>query len=182
MRINARQFGDISQPGSLAKIGELIHKSIANPMVHKYALLINGTLPVFTATMRQNKRLSDQRDRDELQAVFNFVHANFPYVRDPKSVDQFKAAYVSLALCEEGACGGDCDDHAILVASLLGQLGFSVGAQAWGERESEGLKHVYAIAGWPKLAPVMYVPLDTTVDRRMGWRPPPGFYKTVEID
>lgn len=76
----------------------------------------------------------------------------------------------------------NCDDHAALIAGLLGSLGFVVGLRVWGRKKGE-FTHVYAVVGLPKIGPTEFAGLDTTVDEsEVGWEPPGGHVLTAVLD
>lgn len=174
--------GDRGQDESLRAIARLIRSGIEDPRVRATALKI--------------VRDCEARDDEcELRAIYEAVkngepavkalERGFPYRADPKNLDWFQGARRSLSMCEAGACGGDCDDHTILNASLAGALGFTVGARGYGKSRSGPLSHVYAIAVVPKKASGLsgngrIVGMDTTVpSASFGWQPPPGRYRTI---
>lgn len=169
-----------NQAQSLQAIADLIRKGMENPRVRATALQL----------------VADCQSRDdncELQAIFDAVkHGDqrvtalkrgFKYVADPKTIDFFAAADRSLAMCEKGGCGGDCDDHTILVGALCGSIGFTPGARAYGPKAGGPLVHVYPVVLLPKKAiRGQAVGLDTTVPRSyVGWEPPPGRVVTAWV-
>lgn len=146
-------------------------RSVSQPIVRKTALaIVSGC--------------ESRDDKCELEAIFNavkngdsrvsYLRGGFKYVADPRSTDYFTAPHRALEMCAEGACGGDCDDHAALVAALTYQLGFKSGLRAWG-RYGKDYSHVYAVVATPKRRPSEVLGMDTTVnDSYVGWEPPPG--------
>lgn len=54
----------------------------------------------------------------EYAAVLNWVRSNIRYTRDPRNIEQLKEAHVVLA-----TRSADCDDMAILLGAMLGQIG-----------------------------------------------------------
>lgn len=174
-----------TQEQSLLEIAQLIRKGIENPRVRATAVKL-----IRNCTSRD--------DACEIQAIFDAVKTGnadvaalaqgFKYIADPKTLDFFQSAERSLAMCERGICGSDCDDHTILVASLLGSIGFTVGARAYGPSGASGFTHVYAMVVAPKKASYRdaqaeKIALDTTVPRsHPGWEPPPGRVKTAWIE
>jgi hypothetical protein len=135
-------------------------------------------------------------DSCELEAIFAAVKEGDPrvaplrrgvrYVRDPRFADYFTSPVDMLRQCQNGACAGDCDDAAMLIAALAAALGWKAGLRAYGESK-EGFSHVYAVVAFPKL-PVRknghlvwerVLGLDTTVPRAtVGWEPPEAFVLT----
>lgn len=170
-----------TQEGSLRVLAKLIKEGQESPLVRATALkIVNGC---------------DSRDDEcELQAIFDAVKngnsdvealANaFRYVADPNTLDFFSGAERTLKMCAKGACGGDCDDHTVLVGSLAGSLGFKIGARGYGPKKNGPLIHVYAVALVPKRikGSAKVVGMDTTVpESDLGWQPPPGNYKTAWV-
>lgn len=146
-------------------------------------------------------QVCDSRDdMCELEAIFTAVKDGDPsvralangvrYVRDPRFADYFTSPVDMLRQCVHGACAGDCDDHALLIAALTAALGWKSGLRAYGEDPS-GFSHVYAVVAYPKL-PVRknghlvwekVLGLDTTVPRsRVGWEPPEAHVLTAWLE
>ena len=164
-----------SQQAALKKILSLVEKGSTDPVVRRTAIQIT----------------SDCNSRDdmcELQAIFNAVkhgtdkirglQDGLRYIADPTAVDFYTGARRTLMECQIGSCAGDCDDHTILVGSLLASIGFKVGARAWGPDPARTeFTHVYCIVALPKRGPwpASYTGhgMDTTVEKSVvGWEPP----------
>lgn len=164
-----------SQRSALQKILKLIEKGSYDPDVRRVALQIVGDC-------------AGKDDLCELQAIFDavkhgtdaipFLKNGFKYVADPRAADFYMGAKRALYECTRGACGGDCDDHTILVGSLCAALGFKVGARAWGPNASRDVfTHVYCVVALPKKGPwprgYAGHGMDTTVEKSsVGWEPP----------
>lgn len=99
--------------------------------------------------------------------VFNWVKQNIEYYQDTADYDYYMAAGRTI-----NSGGGDCDDHTILICSLLNTIGFKTGAKIVSPNGSAW--HIYAVAGVRSFAsPTAIVPLDTTqTESRPGWEPP----------
>jgi len=54
----------------------------------------------------------------QVKAIYYFVRDNFDYVSDPNAFEYVKSAKQSLV-----SGGGDCDDSAVLISSLLESIG-----------------------------------------------------------
>lgn len=176
-----------NQKSVLRELAALAYRSIPSPQIQLAAKQLTAD-----CTARD--------DSCELEAIFNAVkHGDarvaplakgLRYVADPRRVDFFTAPKRLMELCEQGGCGGDCDDHAALIAALAGAVGFKVGLRAWGpsKRQDGELTHVYAVAMLPKRQPAdisawEVVGLDTTVPESfVGWQPPPGHVITAWVE
>jgi transglutaminase-like putative cysteine protease len=110
-----------------------------------------------TAGLRQKNRVG------EIFAVWKFVRDRIRYVRDIRNVETLQDAEYTLT---QGA--GDCDDKAILTASLLESIGHPTALWAIGFKPGK-FSHVLPLtrAG----AAGKWMPLETTEAVRFGWRP-----------
>lgn len=100
--------------------------------------------------------------RAEALAVFSFVRARIRYTRDIAGVETVQTPDKTL---EIGA--GDCDDQAVLVASLMGAIGATMRFTAIGYLPGV-YQHVYAEV----LHEGRWVPMETTEPWEMGTKPP----------
>ena len=134
------------------------------------ARVVNETLltkPDIRATaLTIIKPVKDKDYRGEITAVYNWVKNNIRYTQDPWDKEMLQWPDYTLKLGQ-----GDCDDHSILMASLLMSVGhecrFAVVQVA---RDSGNYDHVYAeckVNG-------DWVPVDTTnkSSGAMGWETP----------
>jgi len=180
-----------TQREALRRLAEMTQRAIIHPHVVKVARAITADCPA-------------RDDRCELEAIFAAVQRGDPrikelrrgvrYVADPLVTDWFAGPHQLLKMCADGACAGDCDDQAALVAALAGAVGFPVGLRVWGppgQRSQigrmQGLRravggsafhgtasfpdpqyvHVYAVVGVPKRADGSlnrWLGMDTTVN------------------
>lgn len=195
MRFQKKDVG--SQAAALDELAKLARAGIESPYVRATALKIV-------------RDCESRDDQCELGAIFDAVREGdpavealkkgFPYRADPKQIDWFSSADRLLKMCEKGACGGDCDEHAVLIAALAGSLGFTPGLRAFGpDPNRDEFTHVYAVVLTPKRASAppraaamgygaaddakaVIVGMDTTVARAyVGWQPQGGRYKTAWI-
>jgi hypothetical protein len=173
-----------SQRAVLRELAGLAYRSIPAPQIQEAAKLLTS-----------RDVCDDRDDRCELEQIYNAVKygddrvpwlaKGIRYVADPRSVDFFTAPKRLAEMCERGACGGDCDDQAAMVAALAGALGFKVGLRAWGPGSNPHgeLTHVYAVVGFPKRDPVEVLGLDTTVEEAyVGWEPDSGHVVTAWVE
>ncbi|MFB3813426.1 MAG: transglutaminase family protein [Terriglobales bacterium] len=104
-------------------------------------------------------------DRAQASAVFQYVKTNIEFRGEADEVLQSPLVTLQLR-------AGDCDDHATLIAALLGALGIKAQfvTVAGDPQQPQTFTHVYA-AAWIR-NPGQWLPLDTTVGRSYpGWRP-----------
>ncbi|WP_321299263.1 transglutaminase-like domain-containing protein [Marinifilum fragile] len=60
----------------------------------------------------------------QIMAIHKYIIRNWHYIHDPKkSKDTWRSAETTIALRHKGKFPGDCDDFAILMASLAKQIG-----------------------------------------------------------
>lgn len=190
---SARLIDAKTQEKSLQILGELTQRAIIDPTVRNTALRIVA-------------ECVSRGDTCEIEAVFEAVkhgdpsvkpfQKGFKYVADPRYADYFVSPIDIVANCARGACGGDCDEHAALIAALLGSIGWKVGLRAYGVAGSGGYSHVYAVVAFPK-KPVQrgfsdersrfswekVIGLDSTVpSSKPAWEPPRGDVLTAWLE
>ena len=61
---------------------------------------------------------------DSISAIHDWIKANIPYVSDPAKRELFIAPRRLLEMQQQGIAGGDCDDLALLSASMLSSIGY----------------------------------------------------------
>lgn len=161
------------------ELARLVEKSSLDPSIRRAALQITADC-------------EGRDDTCELNAIYQAVKSGDPrvpglengirYVSDARAADQFYSPVRLLQECQNGACAGDCDDHAAMIAALCSAIGFKVGLRAYGAKNAKGYSHVYAVAYTPKRAPSQTVGMDTTVpSAKVGWQPPKGRVMTAVI-
>lgn len=108
---------------------------------------------------------------NELKTMFEWVRDNIRYVRDIESVETLQTPDVTLPRSVSPRLGigcGDCDDHTLLLATLLKAIGFRdiyarIVTFSPSERE---WKHIYLMA---KVKGKIY-PLDAIMkEKPFGW-------------
>lgn len=113
-----------------------------------------------------NKAGVPERDqRGEVDAIHRFVMLHLRYVRDPLWYEMI--TYPETLLFDTAT--GDCDDHVVLEAAMLGALGIPTRFVTYGFKGNIAQSHVAMEAkvgnGW--------VPLDPIVkDKPSGWSVP----------
>jgi transglutaminase-like putative cysteine protease len=101
--------------------------------------------------------------RGEIFACWRFVKNNIRFLSDIHDVETLQTPVNTLIWRY-----GDCDDHAVLLASLLGAIGYRTRFVAVGFQPNVYV-HVYCEA---EFSPNAWIALETTEDVPIGWRPP----------
>jgi len=104
-------------------------------------------------------------EKQEIATVYWAVKNDIEYRQDPEGYDLYASAKRTLE-----SRSGDCDCHTILVASIMKQLGYKVGAKVV---SPDGINwHIYAIVAYPRNNPQGYVAMDTTAySSGPSWEP-----------
>ena len=115
---------------------------------------------------RATTLVQDLRSKDrigEIRKLFDYVQNSIRYVRDIRDVETLH--YAEQVMSQEY---GDCDDKAVLLASLLEAIGHPTRFVAVGFKPGE-YSHVFldTMIGNNK-----WLSLDPTEPQPMGWRPP----------
>lgn len=167
----AREFSVRGIEGRIFHIRDLIKKSMLDVDVSRKL-----ALGITAACGRRD-------DRCELEALWHFMHGvrpnglpNVRYTGDIYGYDTFQSARSTL---DYG--GGDCDDGAILVATLAAGNQFPVKLRITENPGDRGWAHIYPLIGIPKLNPQQWWPFDWTLGfHYFGTKPPQG--RHVEFD
>lgn len=100
--------------------------------------------------------------RRKILTVFHFVRDRIRYTLDP-----LRTEYLATPQRVLDMRSGDCDEKAILLASLLDAIGIPVRFKAVGFEGAE-LSHVYVEAKYDD----RWIALDATEKYPAGWQPP----------
>jgi len=133
---------------TLAKMRRLVREARTLPVIRNLAIAI-------TATVKNKDRAG------EVRAIHEWVKANIRYIRDVREHETLTAPAFTLALR-----AGDCDDHAMLVASLLEAIGHPARFAAVGT-SPERFKHVFTETRLGQ----RWVSVETTEPVPVGWHP-----------
>jgi transglutaminase-like putative cysteine protease len=112
----------------------------------------------------------------EAKKIFNWIKNNIAFRRDIYRVELLRSPLVTLS-----RKNGDCDDHTILLNSMLQSLGHPTRIVLVATRKlmPQNFNHVFTEA----LINDKYVPLDTTVSQSyFGWLPSGYRYKRFAIE
>jgi transglutaminase-like putative cysteine protease len=100
----------------------------------------------------------------EIRSLFEFVQQNIRYVGDVIGKETVRTPDITIAMR-----AGDCDDKAVLLASLLRAIEYPAAFIVTGYRSPYVFEHVYigileSDGG--------YLALDPTENQPLGWEPP----------
>jgi len=111
----------------------------------------------------------------EIQTLFEWVKNNVRYTRDIHHVELLHSARRMLELR-----AGDCDDMTILLASMIKSIGHPVRLVLVGfnPRNKKLFSHIYLEA----LCKGLWIPLDATMNRPMGWAPRADHKEILRVD
>jgi hypothetical protein len=84
---------------------------------------------------------------DEARAIGEFVKKHIRYVKDPVGTESLQAPDMMIRMMKDvGYSMGDCDDMALLTASLLMSVGIKSKFRAVRYREgTQGFNHIYVV-------------------------------------
>lgn len=139
-----------------------------------------GTKPIY----RIYEHLTEDSKRDAV------VSAEFPGLRTVsvtgispgamRPVCDISVAETHNFVLADGTIVHNCDDHVILVNSLLLVLGWLPGAVI-ASKDGRTFDHIFPAAGFPKDEPNIWVPMDTTIDKPLGWWPPRNYVRRMVV-
>lgn len=121
----------------------------------------------------------------EADALFRFVKGTIKYQRDPEGAERIADSFVTL---QDRV--GDCDDHAILLASMAKSIGLPVRFATLNSRMPDDplvFNHVYAEIGFDDVETgedgIKWLAADTTEpESYLGWNPEPYYFKKIWDD
>jgi len=126
----------------------LIEKAKYNPFVKSIAVQII-----------KRRKVPHKDYLGQTRAIFDFVRSRVKYIKDPVGYDQLSPPIRTIY---QGY--GDCEDNAVLLASLLESIGIPTKLKLVATRGPK-YDHIYVLAGIPLDSKVRWMPLDTTLAR-----------------
>lgn len=170
-KVVSQQIGD-SEYGNYQTVGVMrgvARKYARDPRVRQLALRI-----------LLNAGVSSHNFLDEADAIGTFVQQNVRYVRDPNNIEQLHDPIYMIDQIAKGTAQGDCDDQALLVATLLLSIGAEPLFAIVRFKAYDGpFNHIYTVVydkNWGGYK--RRFPIDTIIpDQRMGYEVP---YKNIE--
>jgi transglutaminase-like putative cysteine protease len=169
-KMQHRRSASMSIEERVANIQEFVWKSLMDPETRKLALALTYNCPA--------------RDgKCEAEAIYKAVKSRIRYTGDIAPVKIFvdgKGGPVEpidlyqTALRTWEMKGGDCDDHNILIASLLTLNGITARLRVTAESKGAEWGHIYVVAGLKsKINPTSWAALDTTLPNgKFGYEVP----------
>lgn len=112
-RLSLGKRGNIETVDFMRKVA---HERAGHPLVRRLALAII-----------QNTNIKSHFYLNEALAIGEFVQRKVRYVKDPVGIEQLHDPITLIEQIERGVSAGDCDDMALLTATLL----LSVGIQPY---------------------------------------------------
>jgi transglutaminase-like putative cysteine protease len=137
-------------------MGRLIRKGSTSPQIRSTAVSL---------------AMQQKTDIDKIRNVFNFVKSRMRYIRDNAFMETVASSDFHLkSFVQSGYAAGDCDDHVVLLGSLLTSIGYPVRIVTVRVRPGYGaFDHVYLEV----LIRGTWIPLDATNKRMpLGWAVP----------
>ena len=126
------------------------------------------------------RRLAEEAVADKqdlIAAVYDMVKLTFPYLPDPYGVELFvHPNRVAEDFFAGRVRGLDCDDMALLNASLLGSIGYEVEIQLLGNPD---LSHAVCVVYSPILQDWLIV--DTASNVPLGWDMQAMYSRKIDV-
>ena len=134
---------------TIATMRQMVNRSKTDPQIRQAATTVAFLQP-------------EKDYRAEAEAVFNEVRDGIRYIRDVHGVETLQEPHITMGLKL-----GDCDDQAVLLASMLESIGVPTRFVVAGY-SGPYYEHVY-LQAW---LGDEWVDMDATEPHPMGWAPP----------
>lgn len=170
MRTTLRASEDMPIEERLASIQALIHKSVQDPAMRKLALQITAKCP--------------ERDKMcEAQAIYMAVKGRVRYTGDIGPIRHPDGSIEGIDLYQSARRtwefgGGDCDDQAIVIATLLSLNGLTPRLRVVKTRGAPDWEHIFP--GFMDTG--KFVPLDATLPGNNNFGVEPNYHKFIDFD
>ncbi len=126
----------------------------------------NRSLRDFTVKLLENNNVQSKDIDKEIEVIFKFVRDEIKYRKDPYRVEMFQSPVRTLKDYLKGYGAGDCDDKAILAASMLSSIGYKVRLVLMNPR---GGAYTHVICEVFHPIEKRWIPLETTLKVPLGW-------------
>jgi transglutaminase-like putative cysteine protease len=158
----------------VANLQKLVWESVQDPRMIKLARELTLNVP--------------ERDgKAEAEAIYKAVKARIRYGGDiaPVKMPDGKVEPIDLYLSAWRVWemrNADCDEHSVLIATLLSLNGITAKFRVTAPSKSSDWTHIYTVALLPKFSPKNAVALDTTLpgNNRFNYEVP--FAKKIDFD
>lgn len=145
-------------------------------MMRKLARARSKDPRVRDLALRLTRGLASHSYAAECHAIAEYVQRNVRYVRDIESVEQLHDPLYMISELERGTAQGDCDDMALLIATLLLSIGASPKFRMVRYKDVHGpFNHIYVVCYDRKNAhsrPVRLVMDAIIKDKPIGYEVP----------
>lgn len=145
---------------TLSLMRELITEGSVDPDIRMVAVKLTQSCP----------------DRDticEITKIFNFVKKNFRFVSDVVGYETLQRPSRMIVMINNGNGAGDCDDHQILIQSLLNSIGIDTDMVVGRDSLDREYHHVYGVAYYNNKGNGVYIdPSMKSPEVVIGWRHP----------
>jgi transglutaminase-like putative cysteine protease len=170
MKTTLRESADMPIEERIAELQKLVHKSVQDPEMRKLALQITRNCP--------------ERDQMcEAEAVYQAIKSRVRYTGDIGPIMHPRGEVEGIDLYQSARRtwefgGGDCDDNAVLGATLLALNGIESRFRVVRQKADPDWSHIYAFGVIGNSA----VPIDTTLpgNQRFGQEGP--YAKSRDFD
>lgn len=143
---------------TLALMRRMVNQFKTDPRIRQAALSVAFLTPA-------------QDELSEVEAVFHLVRDHIRYTKDVYGVETLATPDKTLLMRV-----GDCDDMAVLLASMLESIGYPTRFVIEGYSDGVTWEHVYlevCVNG-------AWIALDPTEQVAMGWQPPDPLIRWTE--
>lgn len=123
----------------------------------------DGLIRKLSLDIINNSGVREKDSYGEIKAIFGWVKKNIAYRGDVFCRDSYHTAKRVIKLRS-----GDCDDHCILLCSMLASVGYPVGCRIMSSKKNVPFHHIYALVNAAKYSNLGYrgkqdwLPLDST--------------------
>jgi len=127
--------GQLGNVETIKFMKEVARLRSGHPLIRKFALNI-----------LQDYRVLSNRYVDEALAIGDYVKKRVRYVRDPDNIEYLQDPLDLIKQMQNSEAQGDCDDMALLIASLLLSIGHQPSFGAVRYRNDGGpYNHIYVV-------------------------------------
>ena len=102
--------GEAGTDSTVGIMADLVNASLKRP-----------TVRILTHRILSKANLSSRDETAIVRAVYNWIKKNIRYVKDPVGVETIQSPEITLRVR-----AGDCDDHVVLISSMLKSVGVPV--------------------------------------------------------